>query len=162
MLKGGLHGRNVGYRRHGCRCGRLIFGFLYRSNDPLTALGIVTLTTVGVVGLLAFVRHVIFHKSDARRLGWETERPDWMFEVGFANLAFSFMGFLSVFAGWGMHAQAVVVLGYAFYLFQAVGLHGYRYVTDEKKSPARLWRSCLATLLYAGMMTFFVLALNYS
>ncbi|MBK6680706.1 MAG: hypothetical protein IPG53_12075 [Ignavibacteriales bacterium] len=42
----------------------------------------------GVVGILAFIRHVVFHKSDALRLGWEADRPDWMFEVGFANLAF--------------------------------------------------------------------------
>jgi uncharacterized membrane protein YfcA len=133
----------------------LFFGFFYLSHKPQTSLEIATITTVGIVGVLAFVRHVIFHKSDAKRLEWETERPDWMFEVGFANLAFGFMGFLSVLAGWGMHAQAVVLLGYALYLFQAACLHGYRYFTDEKKSPARLWRSCLATLLFAGIMAFF-------
>ena len=133
----------------------LFFGFFYLSNNPQTSLEIVTLTTVGIVGVLAFLRHVIFHKSDSKRLGWETERPDWMFEVGFSNLAFGFMGFVSVLAEWGTHAQAVVLLGYALYLFQAAGLHGYRYFTDEKKSPARLWRSFIATLLYAGMMTFF-------
>jgi hypothetical protein len=105
--------------------------------------------------MLAFVRHVLFHKSDAARLGWETDRPDWMFEVGFANLAFGFMGFLAVFAKWGTQAQAVVLLGYALYLFQAAMLHGYRYFADAKRSPARLWRSVLATLLYAGLMTFF-------
>jgi uncharacterized membrane protein YfcA len=136
----------------------LFFGFFYLSHKPQTSLEIVTITTVGIVGILAFVRHVIFHKSDAKRLGWETERPDWMFEVGFANLAFGFMGFLSVLAEWDMHAQAVVLLGYALYLFQAACLHGYRYFTDEKKSPNRLWRSCLATLLFAGMMAFFALS----
>ena len=136
----------------------LFFGFFYLSHKPQTSLEIVTITTVGIVGILAFVRHVNFHKSDAKRLGWETERPDWMFEVGFANLAFGFMGFLSVLAEWDMHAQAVVLLGYALYLFQAACLHGYRYFTDEKKSPNRLWRSCLAILLFAGMMAFFALS----
>jgi hypothetical protein len=133
----------------------LFFGFFYHAHDPQTSLEIVTVTTVGSVGVLAFVRHVIFHKSDAKRLGWETVRPDWMFEVGFANLAFGFAGFLSVFANEGTRAQALILLGYAIYLFQAALLHGYRYFTDEQKSPARLWRSCLATLLYVGMMTFF-------
>ena len=135
----------------------IFFGFYYLLSDPLTALGIVTISTVGIAGILAFIRHVIFHKSDAKRLGWETERPDWMFEVGFANLAFGFMGFLSVLAGWGKFTQAVVLSGYAVYLFQAACLHGYRYFTDEHKSPARLWRSFIATLLYAGMMAFFAL-----
>ncbi|OPL19076.1 MAG: hypothetical protein AVO35_12420 [Candidatus Aegiribacteria sp. MLS_C] len=133
----------------------IFLGFFYLSSDPLTSLNIVTITTVGIVGTLAFIRHVILHKSDANRLGWETERPDWMFEVGFANLAFGFMGFLSVLAVGGNHAQVVVLFGYALCLFQAAGLHGYRYFTDEKKPSARLWRSCIATLLYVGMMVFF-------
>jgi len=135
----------------------LFFGFFYLSNKPETSFEIVVITTVGIVGTLAFVRHVIFHKSDAKRLGWETERPDWIFEVGFANLAFGFMGFLSVLSGWGIRVQAVVLLGYALYLFQSACLHGYRYFTEEKKSPARLWRSCLATLLFTVMMTFFAI-----
>ena len=133
----------------------IYLGFYYLSAEPKTALAIVTATTVGITGIMAFIRHVIFHKSDARRLGWETDRPDWMFEVGFANLAFGVMGVLPVFLHWGAKSQALVLLGYALYLFQASLLHGYRYFTDEKKMPARLWRSCLATLLYAGMMAFF-------
>lgn len=133
----------------------IFFGFYYLSDNPETSLAVVTATTVGIVGVLAFARHVIFHKSDAKRLGWETDRPDWMFEVGFANLAFGFMGLLSVIMKWGTNAQALVLLGYALYLFQAAMLHGYRYFTDEKRSPARLWRSFLATLLYAGVMAFF-------
>ncbi len=135
----------------------IFFGFYYLSNRPQTALDLVTLTTVGIAGILAFIRHVIFHRSDAARLGWETDRPDWMFEVGFANLAFGFMGFLSVFAHMGMQAECVVLLGYALYLFQAALLHGYRYFTNAKRSPARLWRSVLATLAYVGMMTFFAI-----
>lgn len=135
----------------------LFIGFFYLSDNPETSLAIVTVTTVGIVGVLAFIRHVIFHKSDAKRLGWETERPDWMFEVGFANLAFGLMALLSVLAAWGTQAQGVVLLGYALYLLQAAGLHGYRYFTEEIKSPARLWRSFIATLLFAAMMAFFAL-----
>ena len=133
----------------------LFFGFYYLADAPRTSLSIVAVTAVGIVGVLAFVRHVFFHRSDAHRLGWETDRPDWMFEVGFANLAFGFMGFIAVFADWGTQAQAVVLLGYSLYLFQAAMLHGYRYFTDEIRSRSRLWRSVLATLAFAGMMTFF-------
>lgn len=133
----------------------IFLGFYNLSNNPQASLAIVTVTTVGIVGIFAFIRHVIFHKSDAKRLEWETDRPDWMFEVGFANLAFGFMGLLSVIMKWETNAQALVLFGYALYLFQGAILHGYRYFTDEKRSPARLWRSFLATLLYVGMMTFF-------
>jgi len=136
----------------------IFFGFYFVfGGHPETAIAVVAVTTVGIVGLLAFVGHVIFHKADAKRLGWETERPDWMFEVGSANLAFGCMGLLAVIAGWGVHAQALTVLGFALYLFQAAILHGYRYFSDEEKSPARLWRSFLLTLLVAAMMTFFAL-----
>lgn len=136
----------------------IFFGFYFLDTSIALSLRIVTITTVGVVGFLAFVRHVVFHKSDAKRLGWETDRPDWMFEVGFANLAFGVMGILSCLSGWHPQSQALVLLGYATYLAQASALHGYRYFTDAEKSPARLWRSCIATLLYAAAMTVFAVA----
>ncbi len=135
----------------------IFFGFYYLSGNLSASIRIVTITTVGIVGILAFVRHVIFHKSDAKRLGWETDRPDWIYEVGFANLAFGTIGILSVFINQGIQTQAVVLLGYAIYLLQAAALHGFRYFTDSKKSPARLWRSCIATLFYAGFMAFFAI-----
>jgi hypothetical protein len=135
----------------------LFFGFYFLSINPAFSLRVVTFTTVGIVGILAFVRHVIYHKSDAKRLGWETDRPDWMFEVGFANLAFGLMGVFSVTWNQTVNTQAIILGGYAMYLFQAAILHGYRYFTDTQKSPARLWRSCIATLLYAGFMAFFAI-----
>ena len=133
----------------------VFFGFYYLGQDPGRSLAIVTVMTVGVEGVLGFVRHFFFYKADAKRLGWETDRPDWMWEVGFANLGFGAMALLAVIADWGVHAQALVLLGYALYLFQAAMLHLYRYFTDEKRSPARLWRAVMLTLLIVGMMTFF-------
>ncbi|HET6494915.1 MAG TPA: DUF6790 family protein [Thermoleophilia bacterium] len=133
----------------------IFLGFYYLGDDPQKSLAIVTITAVGVVGVLAFVRHFVFHKEDAKRLEWETDRPDWMWEVGFANLAFGGMGLLAVLADWGTHAQALALLGYSLYLFQAALLHGYRYFTDEKRSPARLWRGAILTLVLVGFMTFF-------
>ena len=67
------------------------------------------------------------------------------------------MGVLSVFGNQGIHTQVVVFLGYAMYLLQAAALHGFRYFTESKISLARLWRSCIATLFYAGFMAFFAI-----
>jgi hypothetical protein len=53
---------------------------------------------------------------------------------------------------------AILLLGYACYLLQAAMLHAYRYFTDSKKNPSRLWRSVVATLLYVGMLTYFAIA----
>ena len=141
----------------------IFFGFYYYfSGDVQLAVAIVTATTVGLTGVLAWTRHFIFHKQDAKALGWETERPDWMFEVGFANLGFGVAGLLAVFADMGLSshlkAEAIALLGYSAYLFQAGLLHGYRYFTDKKKMAIRLWRYCLLTLVVAGMMAFFGIA----
>ena len=38
---------------------------------------------------------------------------------------------------------------------KAAMLHLYRYLTDETRSPARLWRAVMLTLLIVAMMTFF-------
>lgn len=137
----------------------IFFGFYYYfSGNPDLAVAIVTATAVGVVGVLAWVRHFIFYKGDAKRLGWENEHPDWMWEVGFANGAFGFMGLFSVLGGLGMKAQALTLLGYAVYLFQAAALHGYRYFTDEVKMPRRLWQFCVLTAVLAVMMSFFAIS----
>ncbi len=135
----------------------IFFGFYFVSTEPLLALRIVVLSTVGIVGVLSFVRHVVFYRSDMKRLGWVTDKPDWMFEVGFANLAFGLMGVIAFFADAGKNPLILALAGYAIYLFQAGILHGYRYFTDEVKSPIRLWRSCVATLLYVAMMSYFAI-----
>lgn len=80
----------------------IFFGFYFLGTDPELSLKIVALSTVGIVGVLAYIRHFIFHKDDAKRMGWETDRPDWMFKVGFANLAFGVMGILAAFADFGL------------------------------------------------------------
>jgi hypothetical protein len=76
-----------------------------------------------------------------------------MFEVGFANLAFGCMGLLAVLAAWGLRAQALVLFGYALYLFQAACLHGYSTLRREEVTCAT-WRSTIGTLLYVVMMVF--------
>ena len=133
----------------------IFFGFLYLSSEPAKALAIVTGTGVGIVGFLAFLRHVVFHRSDAARLGWQTERPDWQFEVGFANLAFGLLGCTVALWRPSYPAFFVVLLGYSAYLAQAAALHLYRYLTDAERSPARLWRSVIATALFAAMLAVF-------
>ena len=75
--------------------------WLSRLPDAAAGLEIFTPTAVGLVGLLAFVRHFVFHESDAKRLGWESSRPQFQYEVGFANLAFALVAFLVYFGGGG-------------------------------------------------------------
>lgn len=135
----------------------IFFGFSYLGSNPVLSLQIVTVTTVGVVGVLAFVRHFVFHEADARRMGWETGRPEWAWEVGFANLAFGAMGLLAVFAGLGTRAQALSLLGYALYLMQAAALHATQYFRGTDRSRRKLWNSVLGAAWFSVLMTFFAL-----
>ncbi len=137
-----------------------IFGVgvgLSRLPDATSTLAIVTPTAVGLVGLLAFVRHFVFHESDAKRLGWESTGAEFQYEVGFANLAFALVAFLAYFGGWAVAAQVAVVLGYGLYLLQAALLHTWQSVRGERRLR-RLLQSALPALVFSLLMIY--LAVN--
>lgn len=91
-------------------------GFSTITADP-PSLTIATLVCVGGAGLLSFVRHSVFHRSDAVRMGWDTgTRNNFQIEVGLANLAWALAAVLSVALGWGLRAQAMTFLVFGLYL----------------------------------------------
>ena len=126
---------------------------LWRLPDAVSALGVVTPTAVGLVGLLAFVRHFVFHESDAKRLGWESGRPEFQYEVGFANLAFALVAFLAYFGGWGVGARVAVVSGFGLYLSQAALLHAWQSVRG-RGGLRRFLRSALPALVFGLLMMY--------
>jgi hypothetical protein len=121
--------------------------------DAASALAVATPTAVGLVGLLAFVRHFVFHRSNARHLGWESGRPEFQYEVGFANLAFALVAFLAYFGGWGVGARVAVVLGFGLYLSQAALLHAWRSVRG-RGGLRRFLRSALPALVFGLLMMY--------
>ena len=97
----------------------LFFGYYELFDNNLeAALNTITIATVGIVGLLSFAGHLIFHQSDARRLGWESSTPYYQYEVGFAHLAFALIALFTYFGNWGFAAKVLTILGYAIYLLQ--------------------------------------------
>ena len=126
---------------------------LSRLPDAASALAIVTPTAVGLVGLLAFVRHFVFHESDAKRLGWESTGAEFQYEVGFANLAFALVALLAYFGGWAVAAQVAVVFGYGLYLLQAALLHTWQSVRGEGRLR-RLLQSALPALVFSLLMIY--------
>jgi hypothetical protein len=130
-----------------------------RLPDAASALAVATPTAVGLVGLLAFLRHFVFHESDAKRLGWESGRPEFQYEVGFANLAFALVALLAYFGGWGIGAQAAVLLGFGLYLLQAALLHTWQSVRGEgglrrflqSSLPALVFSLCMIYLAISGI-----------
>ena len=124
-----------------------------RLPDAASALAVATPTAVGLVGLSAFLRHFVFHQSDARRLGWESGSPEFQYEVGFANLAFALVAFLAYLGGWGVGAMVAVVLGFGLYLLQAALLHTWQSVRGEG-GLRRFLQSALPALVFSLCMIY--------
>lgn len=86
--------------------------------DPVVAI------SVGVVGVLAFVRHSVFHRSDAARMGWDYgRRNDFQIEVGIANLAWGCVGITAYLLAWSAQAKGAVTLVFGLYMLGAALLH---------------------------------------
>jgi hypothetical protein len=118
---------------------------IYRlGSDSERALTAVTIAYV-IMGLLSWVRHVLLWKQDVKRLNVTARaEPFFQWETGFANGGFAVACLVAAALGWGVAAMATAVLGYTLYLLQAAILHGYRYLSGQGRTPARLWGSFAA------------------
>jgi hypothetical protein len=135
----------------------LLFGYYVLSDNNLeSALDIIVVVSVGVVGLLSFSGHLIFHNSDARRLGWESDKPYYQYEVGFAHLAFALIAFITYFGNWGIAAKVLAVMGYALYLLQVGLLYTKRCLSEHRIFTRYFLRHAIATLVYVALMFYFV------
>ena len=98
----------------------LAFGGLGQE-PPTLAAG--CLIAVGGGGGLSFIRHSLFHRSDAARMGWDLgRRNNFQIEVGLANLAWGLAAILAVVLGWGLVAQAMTFLTFGFYLLAVTAM----------------------------------------
>lgn len=94
----------------------IAIGFATLNGDP-PSLAWGCLLAVGGGGLLSFVRHSVFHASDAARMGWDLgRRNNFQIEVGLANLAWGLVGVAAVLLEWGIRAQATTFLIFGAYL----------------------------------------------
>ena len=132
-----------------------IFMGIFFLPDIAKSIDIILLLAVAVIGILSFFSHVIFHKADAKRLGWESERPDWQFEVGFANLAIGLVSLLAYLLGWNILAKSAIVLIYGVYLFQAAILHTIRAIQNHEDDVQHIFMSVFSALAFSGFLIFF-------
>ena len=81
-------------------------GIFTLQQDPpsLSVAGLLAVTTTGV---LSFVRHAIYNRSDAVNGGWDYgQRNNFQIEVGLANLAWGVFALLTVLFDWGLVAMS--------------------------------------------------------
>jgi hypothetical protein len=125
----------------------LFIGFLTVAQTP-PSLTWAALLAVGLGGGLSFLRHSIFHRSDAVRLKWDSgQRNNFQIEVGLANLAWALLAVTAVIFDWGLAVEAASFLVFGFYLV-AVSV---MLVGSRGQGPSRPWAATI------GMATFGVM-----
>lgn len=136
----------------------LALGSSQLSDGAAQAIEPVALWSVGLLGVVSFVRHSIFHRSDAARMRWDLGRTDnFQIEVGMANLAWGLAGLASVIWDWGVAAQAGLTLVFGLYLLQTAVLHFWvlmRGPQPERRSPG----PAVVTTAFAGALIALALA----
>ena len=103
----------------------IFFGIYMLFVDVDIALRLIAAVLVGIVGILSFLRHSVWYKSDQVRKGWYQEHPEYQLEVGYANLAFGIWGLIIPLMNWGSLACGVIIGTYATYLLCTLFLHAY-------------------------------------
>jgi len=110
---------------------------------------------VGAVGVLALIRHAVFHLSDARRAGVDSD-PFYMIELGFANGAIGILALVAFFGSWGVASEIALMLTYALYLGLAFFLFFAR-VRSKGFDGGKIFGICM-WLLQVGFMFYFAIA----
>lgn len=126
----------------------IAIGFSTISAKP-PSLSIAALLAVGLAGGLSFLRHSVFHRSDAARMGWVNgKRNNFQIEVGLANLAWALLAVAAVAFGWGLRVQASSFLVFGFYLL-AVAVF---IATVRGDGSSRPWTQVIGMGAFAVML----------
>ena len=127
--------------------GFFMYFYYWASDDPSTAATWLAALVLGAAGLLSFVRHSVFHKADAARLGWDIgRRNNFQIEVGFANLAWGVVGLRAVFLSWSTQTIGALTLVFGIYMTAATVLH----LADGKRRGALIASACFAVALWVA------------
>ena len=123
-------------------------------SDPDLAYRVAAAVLVGVVGILSFLRHSVFYRSDQARMGWTQDRPEFQLEVGYANLAIGLIALMAAGLNWGPLACAISLLTYGTYLLCALLLHLYEavYVVEIR---GRATKSVINTAFFVAALYIF-------
>lgn len=118
-----------------------------QGDPPSLTLG--CLLAVGATGLLSFVRHSVFHRSDAARMGWDYgRRNNFQIEVGLANLAWGSVAVLAVVLDWGLAVEAALFLVFGVYIVSVLVLN----LTSSRDEGRRALGPLLALAAFGIML----------
>lgn len=109
----------------------------------------------GLVGVVSYIRHSIFHRSDETRLGWKPKNdPDFvnvfLIECGLANNAWGIASIVSVIFDLGLFFQAACIMIPGIYISQVGVMLFYMEIT--KHPQARGMMAFLKMAAFGGML----------
>jgi len=129
--------------------------------DEYAAGEAVAIWSVGIVGVLSWLRHFVCYRGDAARMGWSGGFAGFQWEVGYANLAFGITALVAVFGDWGPEAVAATVVAYGLYMLQAALTHGWQALSERHELAAqRITRPALSLIFAIFLLYFGVRALE--
>ena len=137
--------------------GALGFGIAFSTlGDDPPSLTWASLITVGAGGIIAFVRHALFHRADAERMGWTGGESAFQIEVGLANLAWGVYAVLAVVLDWGLRAEAAGFLVFGLYMgaacvFHLINLRGPNARPLPQVIPSIAFAALLLYVGFSGM-----------
>ncbi len=136
----------------------IAIGFGRLADGGAEAIEPVALLAVGALGIVSFLRHSVFHRSDAARMQWESERRNnFQIEVGIANLAWGLVAIAAVVWDWGVPTLAALTGVFGLYLLMAAAV-----LFDSWRHPeegrGRSLAPTLATGAFAVLLIFFALS----
>nr|WP_319377233.1 DUF6790 family protein [uncultured Methanoregula sp.] len=140
----------------------IFFGIFSLFINSDLAIRIAALFLVGIVGILSFLRHSVYFRSDQARMGWSQEHPEFQMEVGFANLAIGVWAIAVSALNFGASACGLMLAVYGTYLLCALVLHVYEALSKDTVVPEvrqRMIRSIFSTLLFViALFAFAIIA----
>jgi len=137
--------------------------FFYFVDDEL-AFRTAAAILVGLVGIISFIRHSVYFRSDQARMGWHQEHPEFQLEVGYANLAIGIVALLAAGLNWGSLAYGMTLLTYGLYLLCALLLHGYEafHVTQLRKRAMKSVMNTGIFVVFLFIFAFFAISHSYT
>jgi hypothetical protein len=138
----------------------IFLAIYFAFTDPLLSVKVAAALLVGVVGVISFLRHSVFWRSDQARMGWAQDDPSFQMEVGLANLALGLVALAAVLFSWGPVAYGTVMLSYGLYLAGSIGVHlrDARAAGPERQSRSRSRSRVLGKVLNTGIFAAALLA----
>ncbi|NPV62019.1 MAG: hypothetical protein HPY61_05205 [Methanotrichaceae archaeon] len=133
------------------------FGIFFLFISAETAIRVATALMVGVVGILSFLRHSIFYRSDQVRMNWMQENPQFQIEVGIANLSIGTIALVVSLLDWGAQACGITLMIYGLYILLTLVVHARDalHSPEKNKRPiAKIGNSALFALILFGFAFF--------